>query len=102
MAWLGEGDDVVPYRASRLVALDEEPLLPALGMVRQRPVGKTVAHHRAVLVHNVDDAAGVEPPDAENVGQDAHHLADLYRCEWRTRLDPFQAKMVPSLQGSPG
>src|SRR4051794_13135333 len=61
----GEGQDVVPDRPARPIPFDEEPLLARLGVARQGPVGEAEPRDRTLLLDDVDDPAGVEPPEAE-------------------------------------
>ena len=98
----GEGQDVVPHAVVFPVPLDQETLLPAPRMVRQRAVGEAEPLHRPVLVHHDYDAAGVEPPQADGPGQDRHHLPFLDRRVLWTRLQPAEAELLPALQGGFG
>ncbi len=75
------------------VPLDQEPLLPRLGVVRQRPVGEA---EPVRLVHDVKHPAGVEPPDAEGAGHHRHHLCHPDGRLRGQRLHPAQAEMLPA------
>ncbi len=64
------------------------PFLAASGMIRQRAIGEAELVH---LVHNVNDTAGVEPPEADGSGQDRHNPA----LPWSAS----QATTPPASQG---
>src|SRR5208282_1110776 len=102
LVWAGEGQDVVPDLTTRSIPFNKEPLLARSGVIGERTVSKTEPPDRPQFIHDVDDPAGVQPPEADLVGNYRHDLASMDRRLRRPRLHPAQAELVPMPQGKLG
>ena len=99
MIRLRKSEDVIPHGVVGLVPLDQEAFFAARHVGRQSAIRKSEFVHRAQFIHNVNDPAGVKPPQPDGTPEHRH---DLPRLNWgirRPRLDPTQPEMLPSLQG---
>jgi hypothetical protein len=66
LLWRREGENVIPNEVVIFVPLDREAFLAAFNMTRARvTVSKTKPGFWAIIVNQVDNAAGIERPEFE-------------------------------------
>src|SRR5208337_3014746 len=97
-----ERQDVVPDLSARTIPFDEESLLTRLGVIGERAVGKAVTLDRLLFIHDVHNAASVQPPESDIPGNDRHDLPSLDRRLGRPHLYPAQAELLPAPESSLG
>lgn len=99
-----EGQDIIPHTAILLIPLDQESFFTVFRVTRQGAIGKAKPGGWAIVIHNIDNAASVQPPPRpKGASADSDDLTFLDRGLLRCCLHPTQAKLVPALEGcSPG
>src|SRR5271157_647792 len=74
-----ERQDVIPDLSARTIPFDKKTLLPRSSVIGKRPVGKAVTLDRLLFIHDVHNAASVQPPESEVPDNDRHDLPGLDR-----------------------
>src|SRR5208337_3940978 len=97
-----ERQDVIPDLPRHTIPFDKKTLLPRSSMIGKRPVGKAVTLDRLLFIHDVHNAASVQPPESEVPGNDRHDLPSLDRRLGRPHLYPAQAELLPAPESSLG
>lgn len=98
----GDGLDFEVDGVGGLVPVEEEAFLAGAGVVGEGGVGEAEAGQGTGLVEDGGDAAGVEPPEAEEVGEDGEDLAFVGRGVGWPGFDPTEAELVPAFEGGAG
>src|SRR5262249_38687018 len=94
----GESEDVVPHVITGLIPLDQKSFLARLRMAWKGAIGESEPGDRPRLVHDVNDAASIQPPQAKNPSDDRYNLPSTDRCIRWTCFDPAEVEMLPPLQ----
>ncbi len=82
----GEGENVVKNFVRFLIPFNQESFLTCPGMCWQGSIGKPESADRPSLIHDVNDAASIEPPKTNRSCQNGDDLPCLDWSFCRPRL----------------